>query len=316
MTDEQPSHDAPGPPSPGPAHWTQQPFDGRPISFGEHGAPAHLAPPPPPPERNIGPMVAAGLAIVALVAGAVVMQPWSSGPRRTADTLATSDADTGQTAELAGQAPEATTTTTAPPDLATLLPDAAALEGLSRQGIPQSAFDARWVMRGDEALDDDPTEPGCLPPTGSVGGYGRTYSLAPTGTTGELGDYGYVAFVVRRFSSPTEAQTWVAAHEDPSVVECLGQAYHAEDLERFGPTIVDFGIDPLAPVGHGRALTHWVTSTATGRPCTTYTDSFWNQVGSYALVGTFQACGMHLEPAKVRGISERVLAGLTPSPTS
>ena len=262
-------------------------------------------------------MVAAGLAVVALVAGVVVMQPWSSDTRRTADTLATADVDQGQTAELASPAAEATTTTTtAPPELSTLLPDAAALDGLSRQGIPQSAFDARWVMRGDEPLADDPAEPGCLPLTGSLGGHGRTYSLAPTGTTGELGDFGYVVFILRRFSSPAEAQTWVAAHDDPAVVTCLGQSYHEEDLERFGPTIVDFGIDPLAPIGPGRSLTHWVSSTATGSPCTTYTDKFWNQVGSYALVGTFQACGMHLEPAKVRGITERVLGGLPPSPTT
>lgn len=126
-------------------------------------------------------MVVAALAVLALVSTVVFLHPWSEGDRPEAAAVSTSASGDSSTSATSRDTTTTTAIAVALPPVGSVLPQAAAFEGLSREGMPQSAFNAAWVVTSDEALDLEvqAADPGCIPLTGLVEGHQRAYSLAP-----------------------------------------------------------------------------------------------------------------------------------------
>lgn len=294
-----------------PVHWTQQPFDGRPVS-GSGPAPDIAPTPPsaPPPGSNAGLIAVIAVVAIALVGFAVVTHPWSR-PKRKEQAIT----DAGGFLDA-----EEIATTTVPPataqELGYRLPTGTTLRNVTREGVAVGALNARWVADPDR---EGPLEPaddakggGCNAVEGVEAAYERNLVFAPPGTKGETGDYGQVLVIGRRFGSPAQAQKWVAAHDGQGYLDCMYKDDHEDSMARLPGPIVEDAIERTAPVGRGRAHRYHVTYTLpNGHNCTTYEDAYYNQAGSFGLATVFRSCGRPMDPVASRAVVTQTLASLT-----
>jgi len=292
-----------------PVHWTQHPFDGRPVSGFGPAQDAGSTPPSAPPEgSNTGLIAVIAVVVVAVLGFAVVAHPWSH-PKRKEQAVT----DTGGFLDA-----EEIATTTVPPatakELGDRLPTATTMRNVTREGVAVGTFNARWVADREGPLEpaEDAKGGGCNAVEGVEAAYERNLVLAPPGTKGEMGDYGQVLVIGRRFGSPAQAQKWVAAHDGQPYLDCTYVNDHQDSVKRLKGPIVEDAVERTTPVGRGRAHRYHVTYTLPdGHHCTIYQDAYYNQAGSFGLATVFRSCGLPLDPIASRAVVTQTLASLT-----
>lgn len=294
-----------------PVHWTQVPFDGRPVP-GVDPAPRPPAAGPPAPRSNGALIAVIAVVVVAVIGVAVVTHPWSSSPKQAVEA-AGDGGDTGGFLDL-DEVPSTTVPATAD-DLARHLLFPSQLAELTREGVAPGTFVAQWVVRDEHATDPDDDLAAaagkqCNTVTGVQATYERDLVHAPLGTKGEQGDYGSATYVARRFATVAQAQAWVDAHGTQKYLDCAYVNDRQSSIASLGPLVED-GIQATLPVGDGRAHRYHATYTRPdGHPCTEFTDSYYNRVGTIGLASIYDSCGFPMDPVESRALVQRALASL------